>query len=127
MRLRAAARSRTEATIETYFFPTLSILVTVGATSAEQQPAPATGSGPAPTLRRFADETGVRFFELKKTTDASTFANLANELRNVYTIGFIPAKLEGKNHKLQVRIQPGLTIRARRGYVASPDHLTVLD
>ena len=84
-------------------------------------------SGPAPTPRRFADETGGRFFELKKATDASTFAGLAHELRTVYTIGFIPAKLDGKNHKLQVRITPGLTVRARRGYVASPDHLSVLD
>ena len=81
--------------------------------------------GPSGSLRRLADETGGRFFELTKTTEpASTFASLAQELRSVYEIGFTPAKLDGKSHKLEVRGRPGLTVRARRSYVASPDRLT---
>jgi VWFA-related protein len=79
----------------------------------------------ARVLRRFADETGGRFFELKKSTDiGSSVARLAHELRHVYTIGFTPSTLDGKNHKLEVRVKRGLTVRARRGYMASPDRLS---
>ena len=77
-------------------------------------------------LRRLAEETGGGYFELKKTDElAPTFTRVAQELHSQYTLGFTPATLDGKEHKLQVRMrQPGMTARARRTYVASPERLT---
>jgi Ca-activated chloride channel family protein len=77
-------------------------------------------------LRRLADETGGGYFELKKTDDlAPTFTRVAQELHSQYTLGFTPATLDGKEHKLVVRMkQPGMNARARRTYVAAPDRLT---
>ena len=80
-------------------------------------------------LRRLADETGGGYFELKKTDDLGpTFTRVAQELHSQYTLGFSPAMLDGKEHKLLVRMkQPGMTGRARRTYVASPDRLSPTD
>lgn len=80
-------------------------------------------------LRRLADETGGGYFELKKTDDlAPTFTRVAQELHSQYTLGFTPPILDGKEHKLVVRMkQPGMTARARRTYVASPDRLSPTD
>ncbi len=72
-------------------------------------------------LRKLAEETGGGFFVLK-TTDAlgETFTRVAQELRSQYVIGFTPAALDGKVHKLEVRTKAGLTARARRSYLAVP-------
>jgi Ca-activated chloride channel homolog len=79
-------------------------------------------SRPARDLRRIADETGGGYFELKRTSDlAPTFTRVAQELRSQYLLGFAPAVLDGKLHKLDVRVKPGLTVRARRSYLATPD------
>ena len=77
-------------------------------------------------LRRLAEETGGGYFELKKTTElAPTFTRVAQELHSQYTLGFTPAVLDGKEHKLLVRMkQPGMNARARKTYVASPERLT---
>lgn len=77
-------------------------------------------------LRRLAEETGGGFFELKKTDElAPTFTRVAQELHSQYTLGFTPVVLDGKEHKLLVRMkQPGMTARARRSYIASPERLT---
>ena len=76
-------------------------------------------------LRRLADETGGGYFELKKTDElAPTFTRVAQELHSQYTLGFTPATLDGREHKLTVRIKtPGMTARARRTYIASPERL----
>ncbi|HUE88656.1 MAG TPA: VWA domain-containing protein [Vicinamibacterales bacterium] len=79
-------------------------------------------SRPSRDLRRIADETGGGYFELKRTADlAPTFTRVAQELRSQYLLGFAPAVLDGKLHKLDVRVRPGLTVRARRSYLATPD------
>jgi Ca-activated chloride channel family protein len=77
-------------------------------------------------LRKAAEETGGGYFELKKTTDlAPTFTRVAQELHALYTLGFSPAALDGKEHKLEVRMkQTGMTARARRSYVASAERLS---
>ncbi|HSC25669.1 MAG TPA: VWA domain-containing protein [Vicinamibacterales bacterium] len=77
---------------------------------------------PDPGLPKIAEETGGGYFELKSTDDlASTFARVADELHRQYVIGFEPSKLDGKTHKLEVRIRkPGMTARARKSYIASP-------
>lgn len=73
-------------------------------------------------LRKIAEETGGGYFELKGTTDMnSTFTRVANELHSQYVLGFSPEKLDGKIHKIEVRVkQPGLTARTRKSYVATP-------
>jgi Ca-activated chloride channel family protein len=80
-------------------------------------------------LRRLADETGGGYFELKKTDELGpTFTRVAQELHSQYTLGFSPSVLDGKEHKLVIRMkQPGMTGRARRTYVASPDRLSPTD
>jgi Ca-activated chloride channel homolog len=77
-------------------------------------------------LRRLADETGGGYFELKKSDElAPTFTRVAQELHSQYTLGFTPATLDGREHKLTVRIKtPGMTARARRTYIASPERLS---
>jgi len=77
-------------------------------------------------LRRLADETGGGYFELKKTDElAPTFTRVAQELHSQYTLGFTPTTLDGREHKLTVRIKtPGMTARARRTYIASPERLS---
>jgi Ca-activated chloride channel family protein len=83
-------------------------------------------SKPDRGLKRLAEETGGGYFELKKTDElAPTFTRVAQELHSQYTLGFTPATLDGKEHKLTVRMkQPGMTARTRKSYVASPDRLT---
>lgn len=76
-------------------------------------------------LRRLADETGGGYFELKKTDElAPTFTRVAQELHSQYTLGFTPTLLDGREHRLEVRVkQPGMNARARRSYIAAPERL----
>jgi Ca-activated chloride channel family protein len=78
-------------------------------------------SRPDAGLRKLADETGGGYFELKKTSDLGpTFSRVALELHSQYVLGFEAQQLDGKVHKLAVKMrQPGMTARARRSYVAS--------
>ena len=84
-------------------------------------------SKPDNGLRRISDETGGGYFELQKTADlAPTFTRVAQELHSQYVLGFTPTLLDGKVHKLAVRMkQPGMTARARRSYLAVADRTTV--
>jgi Ca-activated chloride channel family protein len=74
-------------------------------------------------LKRLAEETGGGYFELEKTADlAPTFTRVAQELHSQYVLGFTPALLDGKVHRLNVRAKrPGMTVRARRSYLASAE------
>ncbi len=78
---------------------------------------------PSRDLRRIADETGGGYFELKQSAElASTFTRVAQELRSQYLLGFAPATLDGKVHRLEVRTRrPNTTVRARKSYLATPD------
>lgn len=71
-------------------------------------------------LPRIAAETGGGYFELIRGADLpATFARVADELHRQYALGFQPSKLDGKHHRLEVKVKrAGLTARARRGYVA---------
>lgn len=75
---------------------------------------------PDPGLRKVAEETGGGYFELSRTDELnSTFTRVASELHSQYVLGFSPKVLDGKVHKLEVRItRPGLVARARKSYVA---------
>jgi Ca-activated chloride channel family protein len=76
---------------------------------------------PDPGLPTIAGETGGGYFELRNADDLSgTFARVAEELHRQYALGFEPANLDGKTHKLEVKVKkPGLKVRARKHYVAS--------
>jgi len=73
-------------------------------------------------LAKIAAESGGGYFELDSTDDlGATFARVADELHRQYAMGFSPEKLDGKTHKLEVRVKrTGMTARARRSYVATP-------
>ena len=76
---------------------------------------------PDPGLHVLAQASGGGYFELTATADLSpTFARVADELHRQYLLGFVPERLDGKPHKLDVRVKgPGLSVRARRTYVAA--------
>jgi Ca-activated chloride channel homolog len=71
-------------------------------------------------LKKLSEETGGGYFELKKTDDlGATFTRVAQELHSQYLVGFSPEVLDGKVHKLEVRVRkPGMTPRTRKSYVA---------
>ena len=77
-------------------------------------------SKPSANLKKLAQETGGGFFELEKTADLNTtFTRVIQELHSQYAMAFQPERLDGKVHKLQVRVKkPGMTARARQSYVA---------
>ncbi len=83
-------------------------------------------SSPDRGLRRLSEETGGGFFLLKKTDElTSTFTRVAQELHSQYVLGFTPQVLDGKVHKLEVRLKkPGMTARARKSYLASSEPVT---
>jgi VWFA-related protein len=82
-------------------------------------------SQPDRSLKKIAEETGGGYFELKKTDElAPTFTRVAQELHSLYTIGFSPAVLDGKEHKLDLKMkQAGMVARARKTYIASAARL----
>jgi Ca-activated chloride channel family protein len=83
-------------------------------------------SQPDRSLKKIAEETGGGYFELKRTDElAPTFTRVAQELHSQYTLGFTPTTLDNKEHKLEVKMRKsGLTARARKSYIASPERLT---
>jgi Ca-activated chloride channel family protein len=78
-------------------------------------------------LKGLAEETGGGFFELAKKDELGpTFTRVAQELHSQYVLGFSPAALDGKVHKLEVKVKrAGMTVRGRRSYVAAPAVPTV--
>ncbi len=75
---------------------------------------------PARTLQRLADVTGGGYIELRAHDDMNaTFSQVMEELHRQYVIGFVPKVLDGKEHRLQVRVKrPNLKVRARQSYLA---------
>jgi Ca-activated chloride channel family protein len=78
-------------------------------------------STPDRGLKKLAEETGGGFILLKKQDELGpTFTRVAQEIHSQYVIGFSPAALDGKVHKLDVKIKkPGMNARARKSYLAS--------
>lgn len=74
-------------------------------------------------LRKLAEDTGGGYFELERTSELSkTFTRVSEELHSQYLMGFSPAVLDGKVHKLEVRLkQPNMRARARRSYLAASE------
>jgi Ca-activated chloride channel family protein len=88
---------------------------------------PRSAGGPAAApdagLRKIAEATGGGYFELNSTDDLGvTFTRVAQELHSLYTIGFSPQKLDGKEHKLIVKTnQNDQKVRSRASYLATED------
>jgi VWFA-related protein len=80
-------------------------------------------SKPDPGLAKLAGETGGGYFELTDTADLdSTFKRVAEELHHQYLLGFSPAALDGKPHRLDVHTSDAaMTVRARKSYVAAAE------
>jgi Ca-activated chloride channel family protein len=78
---------------------------------------------PDPNLRKLAEITGGGYFELKSTDELGpTFTRVAQELHSLYTMAFSPEKLDGKEHRIEVRAKnKSMKVRARTSYVASVD------
>jgi len=74
-------------------------------------------------LSKLAAESGGGYFELESTDDlgATLRPPWPTSCNRQYAMGFSPRKLDGKTHKLEVRVKrPGMTARARKSYVATP-------
>ena len=78
-------------------------------------------SQPDRGLKKLAEDTGGGYFELKRTADlGQTFTRVAQELHSQYVLGFSPEALDGRVHKLEVRVKKsGMNARARKTYVAA--------
>ena len=78
-------------------------------------------SRPDRGLKKLAEETGGGFFLLEKEDELGpTFTRVAQELHSQYVLGFSPQLLDGKVHKLEVKVKKrGLKVRARKSYVAT--------
>jgi Ca-activated chloride channel family protein len=78
------------------------------------------GTGLDGEIMQMAEETGGGHYALPEGADlTATFARVAEELRRQYLIGFSPAVLDGKLHRVEVRLgRPGMKVRARRNYLA---------
>lgn len=71
-------------------------------------------------LRQLADHSGGGYFELTWSQDlGAVFSRVADELHHQYALGFVPAKLDGKTHSLEVSVKrPDVSVRTRQSYVA---------
>ena len=77
-------------------------------------------------LHELADRTGARLYEADSTQNlSSAFANVAEELRRQYSIGYYPKRAPQAGQRRQIRVkvnQPELAVRARDSYVFNPQN-----
>jgi VWFA-related protein len=74
-------------------------------------------------LQQISKETGGRLFEVsKKETIDKIYADIEDELRNQYSLGYAPDKNAGPGyHKIQLTLkQKDLVVQARDGYYSGP-------
>ncbi len=75
-------------------------------------------------LHELAERTGARNYMADSTQNLSAaFANIAEELRRQYTLGYYPKTpaQAGKRRQIKVRVnQPNLAVRTRDSYVFNP-------
>jgi Ca-activated chloride channel family protein len=81
------------------------------------------GDRPDPGLKTISEESGGGYLELKAATELdAAFTRVVEELHHQYILGFVPGVLDGRLHKIDVRVKtPGLTARARKSYLAAPE------
>lgn len=68
-----------------------------------------------------ARATGGTYHALNPTDDiGAIMRRVADELHQQYVLGFAPVTLDNRLHRIDVKVQrPGLSVRARKSYVAS--------
>lgn len=75
-------------------------------------------------LQDLAQKTGARHFEADSLQNVSqAFANVAEELRRQYSLGYYPKRPPERGQRRQIRVrvdQPNLAVRARDSYVFNP-------
>lgn len=75
-------------------------------------------------LHELADRTGARTYQADSTQNLATaFANVAEELRRQYSLGYYPKNpaQAGQRRQIRVRVnQPNLAVRTRDSYVFNP-------
>jgi len=73
------------------------------------------------SVKSLTDNTGGGHFDLARDTDLeSTFERVADELHHQYAIGFRPTSLDGRTHRLEVKLaRKELTAQARKSYLAA--------
>jgi len=75
-------------------------------------------------LLELANSTGGRQYQADSLNNmSSAFANVAEELRRQYSIGYYPKRPPQAGQRRQVRVrarQPNLAVRARDSYIFNP-------
>jgi len=75
-------------------------------------------------LHELAERTGARSYQADSTQNLSVaFANVADELRRQYTLGYYPKTpaQAGQRRQIRVRVnQPNLAVRTRDSYIFNP-------
>ena len=75
-------------------------------------------------LHELADRTGARLYNADSSQNlANAFANVAEELRRQYSLGYYPKRpaQAGQRRQIRVRVnQPNLAVRARDSYIFNP-------
>ncbi|HYG82772.1 MAG TPA: VWA domain-containing protein, partial [Pyrinomonadaceae bacterium] len=73
-------------------------------------------------LHDLAYKTGARVYRAETTRDLSqSFANIAEELRRQYSLGYYPKNVAQAGQRRQIRVRvnrPDLVVRARDSYIA---------
>ncbi|HEX3185897.1 MAG TPA: hypothetical protein VHQ94_13935, partial [Pyrinomonadaceae bacterium] len=79
-------------------------------------------------LEELANSTGGREYPADSLQNMSyAFANVAEELRRQYSIGYYPKRLPqaGQRRMIKVRAkQPNLAVRSRESYIFNPANVT---
>jgi len=82
-------------------------------------------------LHELAERTGARDYEADSTQNlSSAFANIAEELRRQYSLGYYPKTPAQTGDRRQIRVrvnQPNLAVRTRDSYVFTPSGTTAND
>ena len=80
------------------------------------------GQVPGSTLNSLVRDTGGgQFFVFDSDPLATTMNGVAEELRRQYVLGFVPASLDGQEHKITVELtDKKLKARHRPTYLAVP-------
>jgi VWFA-related protein len=82
-------------------------------------------------LQELADNTGGREYKADSVQNLSgAFANVAEELRRQYSIGYYPKRPAQPGQRRQIRVranEPNLAVRARDSYIFNPSGAAVPD
>jgi Ca-activated chloride channel family protein len=80
-------------------------------------------------MDRIAKQTGASHQKLGEYAELkAAFRSIADELHLQYLLGFAPSFTDGKLHKIEVRVKrSGVTVRARKGYVAAAGSLNPME